>query len=192
MPPIVLASTSAGRRALLERLGVRFACESPAVDEHAAAAGLREPSAIARTLAKAKALAVARRQPDAIVIGGDQVCALDDRILGKPGTRDAARAQLQALRGREHRLLTAVAIVHRGQIHRILDETTLRMRDLTDAAIDRYLAHDEPFDCAGAYRIEGRGITLFESIHSHDHTAIVGLPLLAVTAALAGLGVELP
>lgn len=192
MPELILASTSPYRRDLLLRLGVPFRCQAPGVDEASAIGELRDPEAIARTLAKAKALAVARQHPEAIVIGSDQVCALGDRIFGKPGSSDQAVAQLLALQGREHRLLTAVVVAHRGELHRHLDVTTLQMRALEPAEVQRYVAADQPFDCAGSYRIEARGIALFTAIHSHDHSAIIGLPLLATCETLRRLGVAVP
>jgi len=191
-PELILASTSSWRRLLLERLRVPFRCVAPDVDETALAAGLHEPELIARTLAKAKALAVARSCPEAIVIGSDQVCALGDRVLGKPGDAAGAAQQLLALQGQEHRLITAVAVAHRGQMERFTEVAVLRMRSLDEGEVQRYVAAERPFDCAGSYRIESLGIALFESIHCHDHTAIVGLPLLRLCAVLRGLGLTVP
>lgn len=190
-PPLVLASTSRYRRDLLARLGLPFACEAPGVDEDVDGAG-HAPEARALALALAKARAVAVRRPDAIVLGSDQVCALGDEVLGKPGSVATACAQLQRLQAREHRLATAVAIVHGRREHTFLDVTRLHMRALTAEAIQRYVAADQPLDCAGSYRIEGLGISLFERIESEDQTAIVGLPLLATARALRELGYVLP
>ncbi len=188
---LVLASTSRYRRELLGRLGLRFECEAPGIDEGEVGSGLA-PETRARTLALAKARAVAHRRPGAIVIGSDQVCALADEVLGKPGSVAAACAQLQRLQDREHRLATAVAIVHGGRETSILDVTRLHMRALSNAAIERYVAADQPIDCAGSYRIEGLGISLFDRIESEDQTAIVGLPLLATARALREHGFEVP
>lgn len=192
MPELILASTSPYRRALLERLGVPFRCIAPGVDEVAAAAGLSEPEAVVRARAKAKAMAVARTHPFAIVIGSDQVCVLGDAILDKPGTAAAAVQQLLRLHGREHRLLTAVVVAYRAQTDWFVDQTRLRMAYLTEPQIERYVAADQPLDCAGSYKIESRGIALFEAIHTHDHTAIIGLPMLRLCRVLRELGLELP
>lgn len=191
LPHLVLASTSPYRRELLARLGLQFACEAPGVDEHAAGAG-HAPEARALALALAKARAVAARRPDAVVIGSDQVCALGDEVLGKPGSAEAACAQLHRLQSREHRLATAVAIVHGSRERSFLDVTRLHMRALPPEAIRRYVAADQPLDCAGSYRIEGLGISLFDRIESEDQTAIVGLPLLATARTLREFGYELP
>jgi len=122
----------------------------------------------------------------------DPVCAFGDRIFGKPGDAAGAVAQLQALQGQEHRLITAVAVAHRGQFERFTDVATLRMRELASDEIQRYVAAEQPFDCAGSYRIESLGIVLFEQIHCHDHTAIVGLPLLQLCAVLRRFGLAIP
>jgi septum formation protein len=196
VPPtseLILASTSPYRRALLERLGVPFRCVAPDVDEHDVPAGC-SPDDRARLLARRKAERVAAREPAAVVIGSDQVCALGDRVLHKPGTEARAREQLAAVEGQTHRLVTAVAVL-RGRppfARTFEDVTTLRARRLDAAAIARYVDADRPLDCAGAYRIESRGIALFEQIDSADHTAIVGLPLIALTSVLRELGWELP
>jgi septum formation protein len=135
---------------------------------------------------------VLSRHPDAIVVGSDQVATIDERVLDKPGTEANAREQLQLLRGREHRLLTAVAIAHGIELTEFVDTTRLVMRPLADDEIERYLAAERPFDCAGSYKIEGLGIALFERIDSHDQTAIIGLPLLRLAAELRRVGLHLP
>jgi septum formation protein len=209
MPPLVLASTSPYRKALLERLRLPFRCEPPGVDEAAVKRDIAQPGHVVRALALRKAHAVAERFPDAIVIGSDQCACIDGRVLDKPGSAAAARRQLADLQGREHELLTAVAIVSgsgavewtnrhavaavRGeQVTEWTDRTLLSMRSLTDDELERYVAADEPFDCAGSYRIEGLGIALFERVVTEDQTAIVGLPLLRLCAELRRFGVALP
>lgn len=201
MPQLVLASTSPYRRQLLQRLRVPFACVAPGVDEAAVKLSLRHPEPVVHELARQKALAVATRLPDdamAIVVGSDQAACIDDDLLDKPGSTTAAVAQLQRLQGRTHRLLTAVAIAHRraqgGRIELVefLDRTHLTMRTLTTTEIERYVAAEQPLDCAGSYKIEGLGITLFERIECADQTAIMGLPLLRLGAELRRLGVPLP
>ncbi|HEX6810020.1 MAG TPA: Maf family protein [Planctomycetota bacterium] len=189
---LVLASTSSYRRRLLERLRLPFTAEAPGVDEAAVKRSLRDPEAVVRDLARRKALAVAARHPEAIVIGSDQCASIDGDILDKPGTDLAAIAQLQRLQGREHELLTATALTHRGTLVEFLDRTRLRMRSLTAAEIERYVAAEQPLDCAGSYRIESLGIALFEHIECEDQTAIVGLPLRRLCEELRKLGVQLP
>lgn len=189
--PLVLASTSRYRRELLARLGLPFECVAPGVDEETAGRGLA-PEARAVTLALAKARAVAALRPDAVVIGSDQVCALGDELLGKPGSEDAACRQLLRLQGREHRLATAVAVVHGLHETTLLDVTRLHMRALAPETVRRYVAADQPLDCAGSYRIEGLGIGLFDRIESGDQTAIIGLPLLATARTLRTFGFEIP
>lgn len=192
MPALVLASTSPYRRQLLARLGVPFQCERPGVDEDEVKRTRRPPQEVVVELARRKALAVAARHPEALVIGSDQAATLDGEVLDKPGTAAAAAAQLQRLQGREHRLLTAVAIAHAGGLVEFLDTTSLAMRPLTPGEIARYVAAEQPLDCAGSYKIEGLGIALFERVHGDDPTAIVGLPLLRLCRELRALGCSLP
>ena len=192
MASLVLASTSLYRKQLLERLRVPFVCEAPGVDEAAVKAELCLPLAVVRELARRKAQAVATKHQGAVVIGSDQVATLDGAILDKPGTAAAAHAQLQRLQGQEHQLLTAVAIVHPGGLCEFLDATFLRMRPLTTAEIERYVAADQPLDCAGSYKIESLGVALFSRVQGEDQTAIQGLPLLRLAQELRGLGLSIP
>lgn len=191
--PLVLASSSRYRRALLERLRLPFVCVSPEVDERAFAARITDPVALALVLSEAKAEAVARAHPEAIVIGSDQVAALGDRILEKPGTHPLAVEQLRALRGREHALHTGLALVvpERGVVSDVIS-VRLTMNPLTDDAIERYLRADEPYDCCGSYRIESLGIALFSAVATEDFTAIEGLPLLTLARRLREAGLRLP
>lgn len=147
---------------------------------------------IACGLARAKAERVFEAYPDALVVGSDQVATLDGQRLDKPGSADRAIDQLRRLRGRQHQLLTAVAIRHPGGLAEFVDVTRLCMRDLDDGEIDRYVAADQPLDCAGSYKIESLGISLFAAIDSEDQTAIQGLPLLRLCAELRQLGLRLP
>lgn len=192
MPPLVLASTSPYRRELLARLCAPFTCERPGVDEDMVKRTLTDPLAIVQELARQKARAVAARHPAAIVIGSDQAATIDGAVLDKPGTAANAIAQLTRLQGRAHRLLTAVAIVHPGGMAEFVDTTTLLMRALSPAEIERYVATERPLDCAGSYQIEKLGITLFERIDGGDQTAIIGLPLLRLCSELRQLGMQLP
>lgn len=189
---LILASTSRYRRALLERLGVPFRCEAPRVDEDAFKSRGLAPRDLAEMLAAEKATSLSRDFPQATIIGSDQVAACDGRILGKPGTTAQAVAQLEHLSGRSHELITAVAVWHAGRLLRHTDVTTLHMRRLGRDAIARYVAADQPLDCAGAYKLEQRGIALFTSIASADQTAIVGLPLIALASLLNDCGYAIP
>jgi septum formation protein len=191
---LVLASTSAYRRELLGRLGVAFETAAPDVDEGAWKGRGLAPREVARQLARAKAEAVARVVGDgATVIGSDQVCALGSETFGKPGTAERACEQLARLAGRTHELLTAVCVV--GPVRGVWEHTDaarLSMRALDAASIARYVAADRPLDCAGSYKLEARGIALFEKLECADHTAIVGLPLVALTLELVRRGWVLP
>jgi septum formation protein len=187
---LVLASTSRYRRELLERLRLPFDVARPDVDETPQPG--EHPSALARRLAAAKAAAVAGAT-DAWVIGSDQVACLDGAPLGKPGTADAAIAQLRGMSGRAVEFLTAVCVAHRsGHAYQALDTTTVRFRTLDDATIARYVAAEQPFDCAGSFKSEGLGITLFDAIETVDPTALVGLPLIATARLLRQAGFILP
>lgn len=176
----------------MERLRVPFQSDTPAIDEDAVIRGGGEPLWIAQELARQKAADVFARHGEAVVIGCDQLAALAGEVLGKPGSDAAAIAQLKRLRGREHRLLTAVAIAHPGGLVEFVDVARLTMRDLTDTEIERYVRAEQPLDCAGSYKIEGLGVTLFERIDSRDHTAIVGLPLMQLSGELRRLGFAMP
>ena len=191
---LILASTSPYRRALLERLGVPFRCVGPPVDEAILKAELTGvgPRELAERLAMAKAAGVAEREPGAIVIGGDQLVSFDGSILGKPGTADQAVAQLTAMSGRSHELITSLVVLHARKTYAWTDVTILTLRPLTREEIDRYVETDKPLDCAGSYKLEARGITLFEQIESNDHSAITGLPLIALTTILRTIGFAIP
>lgn len=189
--PLILASTSHYRRELLERLRLPFNVARPEVDEtpHAGEA----PPALARRLALAKAKAIAAHHPEAWIIGSDQVAALGDRPLGKPGTRENALAQLSAMSGRDIAFHTAICLL-RGDEPPLeaMDSTLVRFRDLQSDEIERYVEAERPLDCAGSFKSEGLGITLFEAIESRDPTALVGMPLILLTALLRQSGFRLP
>lgn len=190
--PLILGSTSRYRRALFDRLGLPFTAIAPACDEEALKLPGFAPQALAESLAEAKAASLVPGHPDAVIIGSDQVCALGDEVLHKPGTPERAVAQLARMRGREHRLITAMVVAHGERRWRHTDVTVLRMRDLDQAALERYVAADAPLDCAGAYKLECRGVALMERIESADQSAIVGLPLIALTGILRGIGYQVP
>ncbi|MFH1279751.1 MAG: nucleoside triphosphate pyrophosphatase [Candidatus Eisenbacteria bacterium] len=190
MRKIVLASTSRYRRMLMDRLGLPYEAMAPASDEEGVDHLPAEERALA--LAERKARSVAAFRPDAVIIGSDQIAELEGFTLRKPGGFEMAGESLRRLRGREHRLVTGVAVVDArdGRMETALDVAVLRMRDLGDDEIENYLRREEPYDCAGAYRIEGLGAALFESMETGDPTGIIGLPLTRVTALLSRFGVE--
>ena len=189
-PPLILASTSPYRRELLGRLGLPFGTARPEVDE-APRAG-EAPDALALRLAVAKARAVAALHPGAAVIGSDQVADFDGRPLGKPGSRAAAIAQLAAMSGRAVAFRTAVAVASGEHVATAMDTTLVRFRTLATDEIERYVDAERPFDCAGSFKSEGLGITLFEAIEATDPTALVGLPLIATARLLRDAGFALP
>jgi septum formation protein len=187
---LVLGSTSRYRRALLERLGMPFVAVAPDVDENARPG--ETPAATALRLSEAKARAVAGRFDDALVIGSDQVADCDGRPIGKPGDRMRAFAQLRELSGRTVVFHTGVALVdtRSGRCGSALVDVTSTFRTLTDIEIATYLDREQPYDCAGSVRSEALGIVLFERIASDDPTALIGLPLIALTGLLRAEGVD--
>jgi len=189
---LVLASTSRYRRELLARLTPNFRCIAPQVDETPLPD--EAPAALAVRLAAAKAHAVASQTPAALVIGSDQVCDLDGRALGKPGNAAAAQAQLQACAGRAASFHTAVCLIDtRGtpqRAHAACDTTRVLLRALGADEIARYVAREQPLDCAGSFKCEALGIALFERIESLDPTALIGLPLIALSRLLREAGVD--
>lgn len=185
---LILASTSPYRRELLNRLGLPFETAAPGVDE--APLPEESPAELASRLARAKALAV--RDPDAVVVGSDQVASLEGRPLGKPGSHAKAVAQLELFQGREVLFHTAVCIAAGPDrdLQQHVDLTRVRFRRLPRADLDRYLRLESAYDCAGGFKAEGLGVVLFEAIESSDPTALIGLPLIWVTAALRNTGLD--
>ena len=190
MPQLILASTSRYRRELLERLRLPFDVLSPDVDETALPG--EAPAALAQRLALAKAHAVAKRHPNAIVIGSDQVADLAGEAIGKPGTHERAVAQLRRMRGHSVVFQTAVAVVctANGYAGSALVPVTVRFRRLDDAEIERYLRAEQPYDCAGSAKAETLGIALLDAIESNDPTALIGLPLIKTCALLREAGID--
>lgn len=188
--PLILASSSRYRAELLRRLGVPFEAISPDVDETPRPD--EEPYPLAYRLASAKARALAARHPDRWVLGSDQVPSLDGAVLGKPGSREAAVAQLRAFSGKAVQFHTAVALVGGPVLLTGADLTIVRFRALGDAEIERYVDAEAAYDCAGAFKAEGLGITLFTAVESRDPTGLIGLPLIAVRKLLAEAGLPLP
>ncbi|HKX78585.1 MAG TPA: Maf family protein [Novosphingobium sp.] len=189
---IVLASQSASRKAMLEAAGVPFEAIPAHVDERAVEVVLGEaaPDAIALALAEAKALEVSRRLPERLVLGSDSLIEVDGRRFDKPKSREEAAAHLRFFSDRTMRLHSAAALARRGEcLWRDHAVALLRMIDLSEAFIQEYLSHEWPAvaGCVGVFRIEARGVQLFESIEG-DQFTVLGMPLLKVLGALRGLG----
>ena len=189
---LVLGSTSRYRRELLTRLGLPFTTEAPGVDETPQKG--ESPRDLAVRLALAKARDVARRHPQAIVIGSDQVADLAGQPLGKPGNHERAVAQLRAMRGQTVIFQTAVSVVCQatGFKQSDLAAVQVRFRALEDDEIERYLRAEQPYDCAGSAKSEGLGIALLDAILSDDPTALIGLPLIRTARLLRAAGLRLP
>ncbi|VTU35610.1 Maf-like protein YceF [Variovorax sp. PBL-H6] len=190
-PTVILASTSRYRRELLARLLLPFEVHPPAVDETPLPD--EQPRALAERLAFEKAMAVARRFPEAVVIGSDQVADLAGEPLGKPGDHARATEQLRRMRGQTLLFQTAVAVVCQstGFSQRELVPVRVVFRNFSDAAIERYLQAEQPYDCAGSAKSEGLGIALLDAIDSDDPTALVGLPLIRTANMLRAAGIDL-
>ena len=189
---LVLASTSAYRKMLLERLHLPFDTDRPETDE--APLPGEAPAATAERLAAEKARAVAARWPDALIIGSDQVAYLGSEVFGKPGTEARAVAQLQRMRGQTVVFHTALALLNTRTGHLQVEgiPTQVRFRNLSDDEIRRYVAKEQPRDCAGSAKSEGLGITLLDAMPGEDPTALIGLPLIALSRMLRAEGLELP
>ena len=189
---MILGSTSRYRKELLARLGIPFEVAAPEVDETPQTN--ETPKDLAMRLALAKARAVASKYPDAVVIGSDQVADLEGLALGKPGNHANAVKQLQRMRGKTVIFQTALSVIclATGFEQTDLAAVKVTFRDLTDAEIESYLQAEEPYDCAGSAKSEGLGISLLESIQSNDPTALIGLPLIALTGLLRDAGFVIP
>lgn len=188
---LVLASGSRYRRDLLGRLRLPFTAWSPDVDESVLPG--ERPEATAARLARAKAQAGAARWPDGWIIGSDQVADVDGRAVSKPGTLDNARRQLRELAGRSVVFHTALAVAAPGgRLRERMVNTEVAFRRLSEAEIERYLAREPALDCAGSAKSEGLGIALLERLGGDDPTALVGLPLIALSEILRAEGFELP
>lgn len=190
---LILASQSPYRKELLERLQIPFETIDSQLDELPFQSAITDPKRLSSTLAKEKAKKVFNDNPDAFVIGSDQVPIFLDQCLGKPETMDRAISQLMLLQGGSHQLITAVSIYgpENTEIH-FHDITTLVMRNLTKTEIENYLNKDNPLKCAGSYKIESLGISLFSKILTEDFTSIVGLPLMQLANHLRSLGFHIP
>jgi len=191
-PEILLASSSPYRRGLLDRFLAEFEAVSPDVDE-SNNEGLG-PSELARHLARTKAEAVSASSRNALVIGADQLAVLEGRVLGKPGSHQKAVEQLLAASGKSVTFLTAVCMLDPVTRKRYehTDETVVHFREFDRRLAEAYLRLDEPYDCAGSFKLEGAGFLLFESVKTDDPTALIGLPMIWISDRLLELGYLLP
>jgi len=191
VPPLILASSSPYRRDLLARLGLEFEVLSGGVSETPLPG--ESPTDRALRLAQAKARSVAALRPGALVIGADQVAVVGEQLLDKPGSAEQCRVQLRALSGRSARFHTGCALLEgSGRLLAHVDTTTVVFRPLQADEIERYVARERPYDCAGGFKAEALGISLFECIESQDPTALIGLPLIWLAAALRDAGLRVP
>ncbi len=188
-PSLVLASGSATRRQLLDRLRLPYAVDPADIDETIAAD--EPPTDACRRLARAKATRVAERHPDTVVLGSDQLLAWRGGILGKPGNAAGAREQLAEIAGEDIAFHVAVSLSCPDGRSLDWHETVVaRMRQLSEEEISRYVEVEEPFDCAGSMRSEGLGVCLVEHMDSHDPSAILGMPLIATARLLREAGLD--
>ena len=192
LPPIVLASSSSYRRELLTRLQLPFTCHSPDIDE--TPQKNESAQALVQRLALSKARALAQHYPQHIIIGSDQVAVLDGKIIGKPLHAEGATQQLSAASGRSLVFLTGLAVIDtRTQIEQVdLVPFTVHFRTLNAAQIQRYIAAEQPFDCAGSFKSEGLGVSLFQATEGSDATSLVGLPLIRLCDMLNACGIAVP
>ncbi len=190
LPTLVLASSSPWRREILDKLGLPYRTKHPEIDE--TPLPNETAAALVSRLAEEKARAVAPAYQNALVIGSDQVAVLDDRIIGKPGTHERAVEQLRAASGRSITFLTGLCLLNtatnRAQVETIPFQ--VHFRELSNAMIEGYLQHEQPYNCAGSFRSEGAGIVLFERLEGDDPNALVGLPLIRLVRMLEAEGVS--
>jgi len=191
MRSLVLASTSPYRRKLLRQLGLPFVAAAPQYDEEIDQ-GVA-PELLVRHLAAGKAQSLAKRYPEALIIGADQIFVDPrGRLLGKPGTPEQAVKQLRAMAGRSHTFYTGLALCDARDGHTLSDFDTfsVTLRDLSEAAIETYVLRENPVDCAGAFKIEGLGIALMSAMAGADYNTLIGLPLIKLVDMLAQFGVD--
>lgn len=189
---LVLASTSPFRKVLLQRLGLAFECCAPDVDEQRI--DYEPAEQLVTRLSELKARAVAADWPDALIIGSDQVAVSNEEVLGKPGKHDTAVQQLRRLAGHRVTFLTGLCLLdtRTGESRIDLIPYYVVFRKLTDAQIERYLQAEQPYNCAGSFKSEGLGISLFESMQGDDPNALIGLPLIRLVSWLNDAGVAVP
>jgi MAF protein len=192
LPPkkLLLASTSPYRRALLEKTMLSFACAAPDIDESPLPGEL--PAELVQRLAEAKARALVLSHPGHYIIGSDQVCAINGQITGKPHTFDSALIQLQAASGQTVTFYTGLSLVDSdtGETQTLCETFDVTFRHLTGAEIRGYLQTEQPYDCAGSFKCEGLGISLFERLNGRDPNTLIGLPIIALLDCLRAKGIN--
>lgn len=188
---LVLASSSPFRQELLEKLGLKFSCDSPDIDESAQTH--ETPQQLVARLAQEKAKAVAARHPNALIIASDQCAILDSNILGKPGDHLTAVQQLQSASGKKVEFLTSLVLLNSntGNLQIEVCPFAVYFRTLTYLEIEGYLNKEQPYNCAGSFKSEGLGITLFQRLEGDDPNTLIGLPLIRLTMMLRNEGVTL-
>ncbi len=189
-PTLILASSSPYRQQLLQRLGMPFVAIAPNLDESPLPG--ETPKNLTLRLAQAKAQAIASLHPKAWVIGSDQSADLNGHPIGKPGTHAAALAQLKQMQGQVVVFHTSICLMGQGFCETTHVPTTVQFRNLPEQVLDQYLHLEQPYDCAGSAKSEGMGIILLEKIESDDPTALIGLPLIALTSLFHQAGIPLP
>ena len=187
---LILASSSIYRRQLLERLGLPFTAISADIDETPLEHEL--PEAMTQRLARLKASALSKQFPKAWIIGSDQSADLHGQIIGKPGNHERAFAQLKQMQGKTVVFHTALCLLQGENQKTVSVPTRVRFRNLPDAILENYLRIEKPYDCAGSAKSEGMGIILLEHIESDDPTALIGLPLIALSGLLREAGFAIP
>lgn len=188
---LILASTSVYRKSLLEKIGLKFDCESPNVEEYSL---LNEDAEqMCERLAIQKARAVAKRYDNGIIIGSDQAASLGNKILGKPGNQANAVKQLLQCNGKTVRFYTGLCIIdaNNGKQKSLVDTFDVVFRELSVAQIEHYVETEKPFDCAGSFKSEGLGICLFQSLNGRDPNTLIGLPLIALCDLLPEFGIQI-
>ena len=190
--PIVLASSSPYRKELLERLNIPFTCQSPNIDE--SRLNREAPETYVERLAIAKATALAEIYPEHLIIGSDQCSVVASDIVGKPGTRQAAIAQLETCSGKTLTFFTGLALINplSGWQRAAVSGFEVTFRDLNRAEIERYIDIEQPLDCAGSFKSERLGVSLTQAMHGDDPSALVGLPLIQLSAFLREYGINCP
>lgn len=189
---LILASSSTYRKALLERLHLPFICVTPDIDETPLPG--ESPQQQVLRLAEQKALKVGEGEPDALIIGSDQIALLGDQVLGKPGTYENAYQQLQTMCGQRVRFLTGLSLINTATDNRqhSCEPYDVYFRNLSDTEIERYLKREQPYHCAGSFKSEQLGISLVEKMGGGDPTALVGLPLISLCRMLNNEAVHIP
>lgn len=192
MPGIVLASGSPYRRQLLSQLGLPFDCVSPDIDESALPG--ESPSALVARLADNKAKACVEQGYQGLIIGSDQVAAIDGQILTKPGSYEVAKRQLLQCSDRTVYFYTGLSLLNTAshKLHSAVETTSVEFRDLGEEQVERYLHREQPYDCAGSFKVEGLGISLFRKITGEDPNTLIGLPLIRLVEFLGHEGIAVP